>query len=105
MTTNSLSFILKNKRNKIFITWFLFVCITGKSQTKSIDSLRNLLSNTQNDSIRFELTQKLAFDFLFTQLDSSMAYAKKMDELADKNQSISFKGRSLEVLGRVNAYL
>ncbi len=104
MTNNYLSSLLKNHQNNIVLICFLLVWTVGISQTKSIDSLRNLLSNTQNDSIRFELTQKLAFDFLFTQLDSSMVYAIQLNELANKNNSISFKGRSLEVLGRVNAY-
>ncbi|MFI5154264.1 MAG: ATP-binding protein [Chitinophagales bacterium] len=67
------------------IFFFLFQIQTLFAFPQSpVDSLRNQLTHTIEDSSRIKITQQLASYYSFNQTDSSIFYAKKTLELADK---------------------
>jgi two-component system, NtrC family, sensor kinase len=71
---------------KIFLlsACFLFASTIGFSQTSKPDSLRLLLSKTENDTARFQLYEQLYNFYSFKQMDSALYYATKRVELIQK---------------------
>ncbi|WP_172435883.1 tetratricopeptide repeat protein [Sediminicola luteus] len=70
--------------NTLFL--FVFTCfsVTVQAQNKKIDSLRIELANhRKNDTTQVNLLQDLASSFFRTNMDSSMVYLKKAEELSN----------------------
>src|ERR1700722_3532485 len=73
------------KRNTCVL---LLICLVQinflYAQSKTIDSLKNLLQTEKQDSTRSILFQWLSYEYVFTKPDSAMLLARQGFELAKK---------------------
>ena len=77
---------------KLKFTFCCYICtflilISGRlgAQDRSIDSLKQLLTKTSNDSVTVELLNKLSFMFVTTDAAQAYPYGKQAIEIAEKS--------------------
>ncbi|HDO27673.1 MAG TPA: tetratricopeptide repeat protein [Bacteroidetes bacterium] len=84
----------------VFIAFSLFCfCITGKGQD-NIDSLKNLINQSRNDSVRAHIYNSISYDFYRINQDSSSYYANKALHIASENHIPYEKANAYYNIGR-----
>lgn len=65
----------------------LFVLLSNicSAQERLVDSLRNLIQNEKNDSIKIDIYNKLAWYFVFNDKEKARATLKEVEEIASKD--------------------
>ena len=74
-------------KKTIFLVIFLicnFQLLIVSAQTHEIDSLKNLLENAKQDTVKINLMNELAFEFMNTDSALTIKYAKQAKQLAEK---------------------
>ncbi|HEY6975476.1 MAG TPA: ATP-binding protein [Chitinophagaceae bacterium] len=74
-------------RRTLITIIFLFELQLAHAQNANIDSLKNLLAATKDDSTRFTLLGELSMDYLWSYPDSSLPYMQQAILLARKMKS------------------
>lgn len=89
---------------RLSISLVLIICCCGEliAQSAPIDLLRKNLAATASDSTKIHLWYELANKLIYTQPDSSIIYASKIDSLS--NQISYKKGNVLALNSLGNAY-
>ena len=86
--------------------FFLFSIICFSQENKEIDSLKNILNSTQNDSVKVSVLNKIAFSYIFSDekkakkyLNQSEKIAISKDVLFGQNEIINIKGVFQDISG------
>ena len=67
-----------------------------------IDSLQNVLNNTKSDSIRSDINEQIAYQYLYYKPDSSKIYIERSLELAKKINSQAAIAKAHNRMGTYN---
>ncbi len=91
---------------KLFFTIYglMFLCIPLHSQEK-IDSLKNLIKHTQNDSVKVRLYNSLSYTFYRINQDSSLYYANKALDIAIAEDLPTEKANAYYNIGRSHYFM
>ena len=101
--------LINNKGVKTGFKIFLFLCLPFfcSAQQNIADSLKHLLVNAKDDSVRFEIYNKLSAFYMESEVDSAMVFienclliAKTNHKKLNEASSLSDKGIVLRHLGR-----
>jgi signal transduction histidine kinase len=79
----------------------LFICVSLKAQTREIDSLKNLLSNTEAGSKRIRILEGLSYAYLSSYPDTSLKYALQGLQLAKDIDNRKGEAICINALGNV----
>ena len=89
-------------KRTIFLYLILILVHTGFCQSEQIDSLKLNLTSASSDSLKFELVKSLFSWYTQFDVDSSLAYAEKMNYLASELRDSLRIGMALDAIGRAN---
>ena len=87
-----------------FIIWFFLITVTINAQSSKIDSLKNeLVIHVNNDSIRVNVLNALAFSYFSSDIPKSLEYLAEAHEIAEAIQFKKGKARSIYIKGITEA--
>lgn len=85
---------------KIAVVFILLSFVNSYSQIdKSIDSLKNVLTTSQIDSVRMHAAYEISVNYWYINQDSVIHYALLSKQLAEKTNNSTYIARSLNSLG------
>ena len=70
------------KSASVLIVMLCLLTITSYGQTAEIDSLRNLIPASKTPEVKADLLYRIGFFILYHNTDSSLVYAKKLEDHA-----------------------
>jgi len=90
----------------LFLTFLIIGIFQAYLQgQENVDSLKNLILQTQNDSLKAHLYNSLSYTFYRINQDSSLYYANKALEIADKNAISTEKANAFYNIGRTYFFM
>jgi len=92
---------------KLYFKFFilLFLTVNSYAQSRIIDSLKIELNKELSDSLKASVLNNLAYNYLYHSVDSSLVYGKKLQKLAFRMKSKSYKVISGKSIGQAFLYL
>jgi signal transduction histidine kinase/tetratricopeptide (TPR) repeat protein len=91
----------KNNMRKIFFILFLSIPVFSNAQTKSIDSLQQLLKTERKDTSRAMLLADLAYAYLYSKPDTALVLSQQALSISKKEGYTKGEAASLNRIGNV----
>jgi len=102
--------VIVKQKLKVFL--FLWLPLFAKAQPTTLDNLKHQLANAQNDSVRYEINDKLSDFYIERKIDSALFFINQCLSISQKNNkrlnqaaSLTGKGLCLRHMGRYSEAL